>query len=68
MSIEVFFNQKSHLFEKEMTLSAFLTTKKLQGDYFAVLINDQFIPRDQYDRRILIAGDHIEMITPMQGG
>ena len=35
---------------------------------FAVAINKQFVPRSKYAMTLLNANDHIEIVTPMQGG
>ena len=34
----------------------------------ACAINQQFVPRPQWHERVLKAGDHIDVITPITGG
>ncbi|WP_299975953.1 sulfur carrier protein ThiS [uncultured Pseudoteredinibacter sp.] len=35
---------------------------------FAVALNGNFVPREQYDKSSLREGDELELLVPMQGG
>ena len=52
----------------ETSLIAALSHWGYTGDYFAVAINQLFIPRSDYEKTVLTPGDSIEILTPMQGG
>ena len=50
------------------SLDQVLSSNGYTGTYFAVAINRQFIPRIRYMTTLLMDGDHIDIISPMQGG
>ncbi|GAA5315303.1 MAG: hypothetical protein AseanaTS_05080 [Candidatus Pelagadaptatus aseana] len=35
---------------------------------FAIAVNEDFVPRSQYQAIEITEGDHIELLVPMQGG
>lgn len=49
------------------TIAALLETR-VQRVGVAVAINGEFVPRSLYGERILLEGDEIEIVAPMQGG
>ncbi|MFT3742523.1 MAG: sulfur carrier protein ThiS [Gammaproteobacteria bacterium] len=49
-------------------LQTFLSTQGYQAGSFAVMINQQLVPRSQYAQTELTEGDKIDIILPMQGG
>lgn len=56
------------------TLPAFLSLENLlthlgyQEQNFAVAINEEFVPRSQYQTTQIQTDDAIEIVAPMQGG
>lgn len=52
----------------ETPLQTVLLQKGYTQSYFAVAINNQFIPRQDYDNIQLKHLDNVEIIMPMQGG
>ncbi len=52
----------------EQNLAQFLEQFTDAKSPFAVAINEQFIPRDQYPFTQLNPGDRVEIVSPMQGG
>ncbi|MBG08703.1 MAG: thiamine biosynthesis protein ThiS [Halobacteriovoraceae bacterium] len=54
--------------EKFNTLSNILSLFGKDGDYFAVAINNNFIPKHQYENQKIKEGDVIEIVTPHPGG
>ena len=40
----------------------------LSEQQFAIAVNESFIPQSKYKHTILLAGDRIELLVPMQGG
>lgn len=51
-----------------ISLQDFLLKQGYTQSYFAVALNSQFVPRDQYSKQLLNHQDVIDIITPMQGG
>lgn len=52
----------------EQNLARFLDQCADAKAPFAIAINEQFIPRDQYQSTRLNPGDRLEIVSPMQGG
>ncbi|WP_299769473.1 sulfur carrier protein ThiS [uncultured Pseudoteredinibacter sp.] len=56
------------------TLNDFFSSLKEEGSalqvpkQFAVALNGNFVPREQYDKSSLQEGDELELLVPMQGG
>ena len=67
MSIELLFNgQRTHT---ELTnLADFIEAHAAAGSAFAVALNQNFVPRNQYTNTALTSGDSVELLSPMQGG
>lgn len=66
--IKISLNNDAITTEKMNSLSKLLEEKGYQESYFAVAINNIFIPKSKYAETILNEGDAIDIITPMQGG
>jgi sulfur carrier protein len=64
----IFFKQQPVTLEKVCSLTDFFQAKGIVIDFQAVVINQQFIPRDRHASTVLKEGDNIELISPMQGG
>ncbi|WP_370981362.1 sulfur carrier protein ThiS [Agaribacterium sp. ZY112] len=57
--------------QQELSSSALseLISTAVTGDApFAIAINEQFIPRSEYNNTELKDGDRVEILSPMQGG
>lgn len=54
----------------QSSLSQALMLSPVVGDEksFVIALNQNFIPRSQYDSTLLKAGDDIELLSPMAGG
>jgi sulfur carrier protein len=55
----------------ELTVPAFLSDAIAAADVkppFAAAVNMQFVPKKNYARHALQAGDNIELIVPVTGG
>ena len=52
----------------ETNLSLFLASRENEGANFAVAVNEEFIPKCNYQSVELKSGDRIELVVPMQGG
>ncbi len=66
--IHIYFNSRLMQLEQRMTLAEILHNNGLNHGCFAVAINRIFVPRNQYSVIEPNNGDHIEIVTPMQGG
>ncbi len=66
--IQVHFNDQLIFLDDNYSLAEFLIQKNYTKDYFAVVVNRNFIARSQYAATLLKNEDIIELISPMQGG
>ena len=67
--MKIIINGKENSFEGEVnTLSNVLSLFGKDGDYFAVAINKDFVPRYKYENQEIREGDVIEIVTPHPGG
>ena len=67
MSIELLFNGQPTCTELT-NLAAFVEAHAEAGSVFAVTVNQNFVPRNQYTSTALNTGDSVELLSPMQGG
>lgn len=54
--------------DHEQSIHDFLQTHGYMHEYIAVALNQQFIPRCEHNQTFVRHNDHIDIITPMQGG
>lgn len=66
--ISIYLNTEKILLDEVQSLDTILIKHGYVDQYFAVAINQHFIPRTQYANTFLKEGDKIEMVFPMQGG
>lgn len=66
--ITILFNGKEKSISPAMTLTDFITALAYAPGTFAVAVNDVFVHRGDYAKKIIQAGDRIEIVMPMQGG
>lgn len=50
------------------TLADLLSEMNMDNESFAIAINQQFVPKENYAHQIIDHGDTIEVLSPMQGG
>ena len=50
------------------TIPALLDELGYEGEFLAVAVNQQVVPRRRWSERGLVEGDSIEIVTPRQGG
>ena len=55
-------------FKGNVSLADLLDQECGEDRFFAVAINESFVPRSQYSEILLCEGDRIEIVVPMQGG
>ncbi len=66
--ITILLNDKPIPLAEPHSLETLLSTNGYTGGHFAVAINKTFIPKSRYANTLLQEGDHIEVLSPMQGG
>lgn len=66
--ITIQLNNQSIELQETCTLHDVLSSHGYKETSFAIAVNRKFIPKPHYPDYQIQAGDHIEVITPMQGG
>lgn len=66
--MEIFLNGEARPIDDNRTLTALLNQLNLQNKRLAVEINFQIIPRSQFDKHTLAAGDKVEIVHAIGGG
>lgn len=66
--MNILLNDQQKTIEPDTTLARFVSEHADEGSAFAVAINDTFVPRSDYEQKILNDGDRVELLIPMQGG
>lgn len=66
--ITIYINGKPECLETTQTLYDYLLKTQPLAKHVAVILNNQFIPRPNYETISLREADRIELIMPMQGG
>lgn len=61
------FNGESVALENAQTVSGFLEQQQVKGR-FIVVINDEVVPKSNWDEHAIQAGDQIEIMSPISGG
>lgn len=64
----ILFNKISMPWQEPITLAELLRAQGYVESGFAVAINQEFMPRAQYEVYRVQAGDKIDVMVPMQGG
>lgn len=64
---QVQFNGQTLAIEPSQTVSAFLESQSVAGR-FIVVINDEVVPKSNWDQHAIQAGDQIEIMSPISGG
>ncbi len=54
--------------QQTCTLAEALDSWGKTGKHFAVAINGDFVPRNNYESVALTGGEDLEVLSPMQGG
>ena len=66
--IEFEFNGASHQAQPETTVRAVLDAAKIESRFCAVEVNEEILPKSQYDTYRVQPGDRIEVVTLVGGG
>ena len=66
--IQIILNGKPHNIKEKTNIISLLETLSLSEKKVAIEINEEVIPRDNYDKKILLAKDRIEIVHFIGGG
>jgi thiamine biosynthesis protein ThiS len=66
--IEIIVNGQPQRVAQDATVSQLLQVLSIESRYVVVQIDRQIVPRDQFTRRVLQAGNKLEIITLAGGG
>lgn len=61
-------NGESQPLAQSMSIDGFLVAYGYADKIVAVAVNKAFVPRSEYGNHMIVAGDHVEIVAPMQGG
>ena len=66
--MNIFVNQKKIIISKESTIVNILANLDIEDKYLAVEINENILPKSEYDKYIIQENDKIEIINAIGGG
>lgn len=66
--INITINSKEERLEKEMDVMTFLSKKGIKKDSVVVLINEDVIKKDDFERVMIKDGNKIEILRFVSGG
>lgn len=64
----IWLDKKPQFIKEVCNLNDFLMQHCSEVSAFAVMVNQKFIPRTDYQKIMLKDGDQIDIVEPMQGG
>jgi sulfur carrier protein len=67
-ALTITLNGEAYTIEGDAHLSLLIATLKMRPTRIAVELNRQVVPKAEYDRTILKAGDELEIINFVGGG
>ena len=62
------FNGDELAVETGINVSQFLQLQEIIDGRFVVVINDEIVPKSEYDSSVIAAGDALEIMSPITGG
>lgn len=62
------FNGAELAVENGINVSQFLQLQEIVDGRFVVVINDEIVPKSEYDTALISAGDELEIMSPITGG
>lgn len=66
MKIQV--NGQDHMLKDGATLAHLVETMGLKGKRIAIEVNEELVPRDEFDRHALRGSDRVEIVQAIGGG
>ncbi len=66
--ITIKLNGETKTLEENLSLQQAIDSWNIETQSFAVAVNEDFIPKSNYNSTLLQANDEVELLIPMQGG
>ena len=66
--IQVTINGEPKQLQQDTTIQEMLKTLDYQNKWIGVAINTTFISKTEHEKTIIKEGDHIDILSPIQGG
>ncbi|MCK5523616.1 MAG: sulfur carrier protein ThiS [Thiomargarita sp.] len=66
--MEIFLNGKAQSVENNFRISALIKKLNLENKRLAVEVNNDIVPRSQFESHVLSAGDKVEIVHAIGGG
>jgi len=66
--IAIEFNGEPSQVDEKSTVGDLLRNAKIESRFCAVELNFEILPKDQYDTRLVLPGDKLEVVTLVGGG
>jgi thiamine biosynthesis protein ThiS len=66
--MEIFLNGKAQSVENNLRISALIKKLNLENKRLAVEVNNDIVPRSQFESHVLSAGDKVEIVHAIGGG
>jgi len=66
--VEFEFNGNPHKSPPQTTIRGLLESSRIESRFCAVEVNEQILPKNQYDSYLVQPGDRIEVVTLVGGG
>ena len=66
--MDLLVNGEEEQLASNLTIQAFLVGRGQDPQAVAIAVNEEFVPRAQFDQTYLQDGDRLEVVAPMQGG
>jgi len=66
--MHIFINGEQRDTEQPLTLSVLVDQLQLEGERFAIEVNQELVPRSSFAEHQLAAGDQIEIVQAIGGG
>lgn len=66
--MQITINGCGHELEQDMTIADLLEMLLVARPGTAVAVNETIVPRDEHERRRIVAGDRVEIVRAIGGG
>jgi len=66
--INIVVNGKNDKFEKKLSISAFLQKKEIKKESVVVVLNENVIKKEDFEKIVIKDGDRVEILRFVSGG
>ena len=67
-TISIVFNAEKMAIAADSKVQAVIEQAEITGNRFIIVLNDEILPKSQYQLTLLNAGDVIDVVAPISGG